>query len=41
MHTLTLLAHVASEQHTHSEGFTFILAGLALGGLFLYFRKTA
>jgi len=41
MHTLTLLAHVSSEHHTHWEGVWFIVLGLAIGVLCFYFRKTA
>ena len=41
MHVLTVLAHVSGELHTHAQGVTFILLGLAIGALCFYFKRTA
>ena len=41
MPTLTLLAHVSTELHAHTDTVSFILLGLAMGALCICFRKTA
>ena len=40
MHTLTTLAHLSSGLHTHAEGVTFIIPGIAMVALCLSWKKT-